>query len=90
MRDAEAAVLLQRGLLEFHAADVRHAGAFAEMAGELVVLGWRADGVHLDTAVVEVANPALHPQAAGDILHEVAVPHALHAAVYEVSASDLH
>src|SRR6266849_8870005 len=84
--DVEGSMILELGLLFFDMADVGEAGSAVEHAGELGESVGGADGVDFHVAVGEVEDVPLQIQGGGGVLSEVAVSHALDAALHDPAA----
>src|SRR5581483_201134 len=75
---------------DVHCVDVRASRTVAERSLEPVDRLRVAVGVRFHTAVGEVADPPVHPFAAGHGLREISEPDALHASADEITARDPH
>ena len=72
--------MLHGGFAFFNPANLSHAGTKVQVSGETVELVWRADGVDVDPAVVDISYPASDTDFDGQAFHEPAEADALHAA----------
>lgn len=89
MIDLKAVASLHRRFQLFHVPHVGPHGPAPQVPRELVELRRRADGVHLDAPVVQVACVPRHASPPSAVLRVTAIPHALHTTANEVTARDV-